>query len=220
MVGREKLVSVRAEIRAIDKLELAEQVRNQKKEEALMLSEALIDAEVRLGDLFKELPKDSGGDRKSENFKRRTDTKFDSGTSVKPKLEVIQNLGFNKDQVNRFETLANNKDIVEQVKAEARENDDLPTRSRVLQLVKEKNAKPKIRNEKKISSEIHEAIFKPSVVSTDKEDIEIWLDSLIGGSDEYEINLGMLDEAINNLMKIKMMVTNSNVKRRFSVEPY
>lgn len=60
LVGREKLVSVRAEIRAIDKLELAEEVREQKREEAQMLAEALIDAEVRIGDLLKEIPKAQG----------------------------------------------------------------------------------------------------------------------------------------------------------------
>lgn len=61
MVGREKLVSVRAEIRAIDKLNLAEEVRTQKKEEAMMLSEALLDAEVKIGELTRVLPKSVGG---------------------------------------------------------------------------------------------------------------------------------------------------------------
>lgn len=60
LVGREKLVSVRAAIRAIDKLELAEEVREQKREEAQMLAEALIDAEVRIGDLLKTIPKAQG----------------------------------------------------------------------------------------------------------------------------------------------------------------
>ena len=69
LVGREKLVSIRAEIRAIDKLQLAEAVREQKRDEARMLSEALLDAEVRIGELFKQIPKASGGDRKSRDFK-------------------------------------------------------------------------------------------------------------------------------------------------------
>ena len=60
LVGREKLNSVRASIRAIDKLKLAEEVREQKKEEAQMLGEALLDAEVRIGDLLKTIPKAQG----------------------------------------------------------------------------------------------------------------------------------------------------------------
>lgn len=60
LVGREKLTAVRANIRAIDKLQLAEDVREQKKEEAQMLAEALLDAEVRIGDLLKQIPKAQG----------------------------------------------------------------------------------------------------------------------------------------------------------------
>jgi hypothetical protein len=60
LVGREKLTSVRAEIRAIDKLQLAEEVREQKRDEARMLAEALLDAEVRIGELFKQMPKAPG----------------------------------------------------------------------------------------------------------------------------------------------------------------
>ena len=60
LVGREKLMSVRAEIKAINKLQLAQEVRDQKRDEARMLAEALLDAEVRLGELFKQMPKAQG----------------------------------------------------------------------------------------------------------------------------------------------------------------
>lgn len=111
-----------------------------------MLSEALLDAEVRIGELLKQIPKASG---------IRTDLQpvFTSEQRLqivpqtpKPKEQVVEELGFNQNQVHRFETLANNKDIVEQVKAEARENEDIPTRSRVLQLVKEKNKQLQLEN--------------------------------------------------------------------------
>lgn len=74
LVGREKLTSVRAEIRAIDKLELAKEVKEQKKEEAQMLAEALIDAEVRIGDLLKQIPKAQGAriDLKTTSVQRCT----------------------------------------------------------------------------------------------------------------------------------------------------
>lgn len=77
LVGREKLTSVRAEIRAISKLELAEEVREQKREEAQMLAEALMDAEVRIGDLLKQIPKAQGArtDIKSTLVQRCTKVK-------------------------------------------------------------------------------------------------------------------------------------------------
>ena len=69
LIGREKLVAVRANIRAIEKLELAEDVRNQKQKEAQMLGEALLDAETRIGELLKLIPKAQG---------KRTDIKSTS----------------------------------------------------------------------------------------------------------------------------------------------
>lgn len=176
LFNREKLNSVRAEIRAMDKLQLAEEVRNQKKEEAQLLAEALLDAEVRLGELFQQLPKAQGfasdksniyntGQKSTElidNDESDDDIGVDSknksniyntsqqcyelvdndknasnkGVTSKTKKEITQEMGFDKMTVSRFETLAKNKDLVEQVKQEARENDDVPTRTQVLSLAK------------------------------------------------------------------------------------
>ena len=52
-------------------------------------------------------------------------------------------MGFGKMQVSRYETLADNKDLVEHVKAEAREKDEIPTRSKVLELAKAREQKKK-----------------------------------------------------------------------------
>jgi hypothetical protein len=125
---RERYTAVRAEIRAIEKLKLAEKICNQKRKEAQMLAEILLDAEVRLGELFKQIPKNQG---------KRTDIEHsnsDVTMSEKPKEEILNNLGFSKMQANRLETLANNQKLVEYVKAEARENGEYPTRARVLEL--------------------------------------------------------------------------------------
>ena len=85
LIGREKLVAVRAAIRAIDKLEVAQDVREQKLHEAQAISEAVLDAEVKIGQLMKNLPKASGGDRRSENFKNDSGVDFE-----KSKTEVIK----------------------------------------------------------------------------------------------------------------------------------
>ena len=220
LVGREKLVSVRAEIRAINKLELAEEVREQKREEAQMLAEALIDAEVRIGDLLKQIPKASGGDRKSEQIKNRTVAKFEN---TETKQEVITRLGFNKDQAQRFETMASNKDIVEQVKAEARENEDIPTRTRVLQLVKEKTREEKdneylreqfkeIERIKGTEIRMNEAIFKMLTVEINDENIEIWINSLENYRKERLVE--DIDEIIEKYNFIKEKWLKHNQIRR------
>ena len=215
LVGREKLVSVRAEIRAINKLELAEEVREQKKEEAQMLAEALIDAEVRIGDLLKQIPKAKNQYDKcsSQQCEKQKETK----------QEVITRLGFNKDQANRFETMASNKDIVEQVKAEARENEDIPTRTRVLQLVKEKTKEERdteylkeqfkeIERIKGTEIRMHEAIYKIQTVEVNEENVQIWLDGL----EDYrkETLIDDMDEIINKYEFIKEIWIKNNQIRR------
>lgn len=144
LVGREKLTAVRAEIRAIEKLELAEEVRKQKRDEARMLSEALLDAEVRVGELTKRIPKAPAG--RPEKISNTAVTNFNNNTEILPpqtKEEILADMGFGKMQVSRYETLADNKDLVEQVKAEAREKDEIPTRSKVLELAKAREQKKK-----------------------------------------------------------------------------
>lgn len=127
LVGREKLVAVRAEIRAIDKVGLAQEVRAQKLQEAQAISEAVLDAEVKIGELMAKVPK------AINQYKSAVDSGVHS-----TKADVIEKAGFTVKQVQRFETLAAHPEIVEQAKAEARENDDIVSRSLVLNMVKAK----------------------------------------------------------------------------------
>jgi site-specific DNA-methyltransferase (adenine-specific) len=154
LVGRDKLAMVRAGIKALDKLDVAEGVRQQKKEEAQMLAEALLDAEVKIGEILARMPKASGKheNRANQYTNGKSNTTVTSSTStqqpIETKQQAIAKLGFDKMQASRFETLAANKEIVEQIKQEARENDDLATRTAVLQVVKERDKKFKFEEAK------------------------------------------------------------------------
>ena len=157
LIGREQLNMVRAGIKALDKLDMAKDVREQKKAEAQMLAEALMDAEVRIGEILLAMPKASGKQEARGNrfVSREILTSEESSTfqpepppkpqpkPIETKQEAAQKLGFNKQQVERFQTLAQHKDIVEQVKQEARANDDLATRTAVLQAVRYKDKEEK-----------------------------------------------------------------------------
>ena len=125
LIGREKLISIRAEIRAIEKLGLAEEVRRQKLEEAQMISEIVLDAEVRIGSLTVKIPK------ALNQYKSACDNDVGSTT----KQEAIEKLGFTRKQIERFETLAKYPEIIEKAKAEARERDDIISRAFVLQKI-------------------------------------------------------------------------------------
>lgn len=56
MVGREKLVALQAELRAIDKMGLVDEIRQQKLLEAQDLADEVLLAEIRLGELISEIP--------------------------------------------------------------------------------------------------------------------------------------------------------------------
>lgn len=138
LVGREKLVAVRAEIRAIEKVGLAQEVRTQKLAEAQDIAEAVLDAEVRIGELMREVPKAQG---------TRTDIELCNNADKKSKAEVIKESGFTPMQVSRFETLAAHPEVVEQVKAEARESEEVVTRSAVLGRIKNEQRKEMIQRQ-------------------------------------------------------------------------
>ena len=112
------------------------------------MQEEQLDAEVRLGEYFAGIKEDGRGRPK----------KGSTGEPILSKQTVIERLGFSESQGKRMETLAANKAIVEQVKAEAREEQDIPTRTAILKAVKEKEradfiAEVKSETKKKINGD-------------------------------------------------------------------
>lgn len=139
LVGREQLVAVRAAIRAIDKVGVAQEVRKQKLKEGQEIGEAVLDAEVRIGELMRDVPKASGGDRRSENFKTANGGRFETKTEAVAKMmgmDAATDKNKVEHMIKRFETLAAHPEIVAQAKAEARENDTIVTRADVLEMVR------------------------------------------------------------------------------------
>lgn len=141
LIGREKLNAVRASIRAIDKVGLAQEVREQKLHEAQDIADAVLDAEARIGELMARVPKASF-DRGNQYTGGKTTA---VSNSQKPKSEVIKEAGFTPKQVERFQTIAKHPEAVEMAKEEARTKDEIVTRSAVFQKIKEQN-KPHIAN--------------------------------------------------------------------------
>lgn len=137
LIGREQLVAVRAAIRAIDKVGIAQGVRAQKLREGQAISEAVLDAEVRIGELMREVPKatkGAGGNRYQSAPVRENNTAVNFS---KPKSAVARDAGFTQNQISHFQQLAAHPEIVAKAKAEARENDDIVSRSLVLNMIKE-----------------------------------------------------------------------------------
>ena len=131
LVGREKLNAVRAEIRAIEKVGLAKEVHEQKLLEAQEIAEAVLDAEVKVGELTARIPK---------NERVRTDL-VDTGVA-QTKRSQLQKIGIHEKQAERYEQLAKNPEIVEKTKQEARKRGEVVTRSSVLQAINASKPKP------------------------------------------------------------------------------
>lgn len=142
LVGREKLVAVRAEIRAIEKVGLAKEVREQKLSEAQAISEAVLDAEVRIGELMQSVPKSDNGGANQYRAKSTVVSK-----KQKPKSEAIREAGFTQKQAERFQQLASHPEAVAEAKAEARKNDDIVSRSAVLSKIKQAKREAEIQRQ-------------------------------------------------------------------------
>ena len=172
LIGREKLTAVRAEIRAINKVGLAQEVRGQKLKEAQDIAEAVLDAEVRIGELTAKIPKAQGFASSIRDI---------TVANAKNKTEEIKEAGITPKQAQRFEELARHPEAVEQAKEEARANDEIVTRSSVLNKVKFEKKKEEIRRaEQAIAEQAHEEC-KPRLFIGDstKEDMNLFTFDLL-----------------------------------------
>lgn len=158
LIGRDRMAAVRAEITAINRLGLAQEVREQKLAEAQQISEVVLDAEVKLGQLIAAMPKSVGGRPSSETGNT------DVTSFQKPKEQALREIGFDKMQANRLETLAKHPEIVAQAKAEAREQDDIVSRSFVLEKIKAKQKAEQIEQAKEsIAAQAREFDHRPVI---------------------------------------------------------
>ena len=160
LVGREKLNAVRAEIRAIEKVQLAAEVHQQKLEEAQEIAEAVLDAETKLGELTSKM-------ETAQGF--ASSIRSNTATNVKTKTEQIEEIGLDKFQTSRFERMARHPEVVEQAKADARANGRIVTRQDVLNRI----APPK-------SQQQSMREFKEQARAEHKEFVETSKESVVG----------------------------------------
>lgn len=134
VVAQEKIKAVKAEIRAIKRLDMAKEVYDQKIEEQARLQELTLLAYQRMGEITRVLPKASAG-RPSKEIGSTSGTNFE-----KPKTQAIRELGFSKPQVSRMERMATHPDVVEEVIAESQAGQTEATQTEVLRRIKERES--------------------------------------------------------------------------------
>lgn len=160
LIGRDKLKAVRAEIHAIDKVGMAKEVYQQKLEEAQEIAEVVTDAECRMGELLKAIPKAGNG-------------KLDSHRSEIPKskMQTVKESGITQRQAEHFQYMASHPESVEKAKAKAREQGTVLSRNAVInQIVSDTKPKNPIREMERQAEERHEE-FNPSAKTVSFNDI-------------------------------------------------
>lgn len=118
LIGKQRLIAQKAKIKAIEQANLAVEAKEAALSDAQDMAEILLDAEVRLGEILEKMePKHPIG--------------FAEGNrkSLPPDIS--------KKQSHQAQTLSRNKAVVEQAKAEARENGEIATATRVYHLIKD-----------------------------------------------------------------------------------
>ncbi len=203
LIAPEKAAAMRAEIRAIQKVGLAKAVYDQKLEEQRRLCDMILDASVRLGEMTKALPKATAGNQYTGKMVQ------DSAVhNQKPKCEVVRDLGFSPKQIQRFETLAENKDLVELEKIQAREEGRMPTRTKVIDMVQARKQRyvrdmERIDTESKIHRQFIDVVFGALKLPSSEEVVS----AIVGATEgDFSVDLDRLEEAIGKLKEIQMLL--------------
>jgi len=130
LVGRDKLRAVKAEIHAIDKLQLAQEVKEQKLREGQAIAEVVTDAECKIGELIREIPKATKGTGNNQ-YKRNAEISPHVEFS-KSKSSVLKENGISQRQAEHFQMMARHPESVARAKERAREKGEVLSRSAVL----------------------------------------------------------------------------------------
>lgn len=156
-IGKEQQKARQAQIRAYDKIEAAETTKKAVLENAQNEADTLLDAEIKLGELIRQTVGRGG---KSDRTSR--------GGSSKPLPATID-----WKESHYLQAIANNQDVVEQIKAKARESNTLATDKDVLKEIKNISSKEKQKKREQDKAEqARKSSFQPTVEQRDYKD---WL---------------------------------------------
>lgn len=177
LIGRSKLNAYKLKLQKVDKLSDAQNIREQTLQDMQDVSIAIVAAEQRIGEILLSIQKNSGGDRRSDDFKNHDSLNFE-----KTKDEVTSEMGYSRNQVSEYQRLAQNPEIVQKVIDDALEKGEIVTRTQVMKEIrsaKEELKRQLAEKDKKISElENREPIVKiKEVTPPDYEDMKRSVDN-------------------------------------------
>ena len=133
LVGKANLNAYMIRLRTVNRLSMAQEIRNQTLEETQELANALIAAEQRIGELLLNLPTSQG---------RRTDitTSGHGCPEVETKSEAVARMGYGEREAKDYQQMAKNPDIVRKVIEDATANGEVVTKAAVMKQIQQAKA--------------------------------------------------------------------------------
>lgn len=128
LVGKAKLSAYMLKLKTVNKLSVAQEIRDQTLQEAQEISTALIAAEQRIGELLLAIPK-AAGNQYTSAFGQEC-------PEAKTKTETIKELGYSERESKDYQTMAKNPEVVQRVLDEAIANGEVVTKTQVLREIK------------------------------------------------------------------------------------
>ena len=129
LVGKANLNAYLLKLQTVNRLSVAQEIRDQTLREAQEISTALIAAEQKIGELLLSIPTASG---------KRTDLATSSAhkEEVKTKTETVKEMGYSKNDVSDYQQMAQNPEVVQKVIDEAMERGEVVTKASVMREIK------------------------------------------------------------------------------------
>ena len=196
LIGRDKLKAVKAEIHAIEKVGLAKEVHEQKLKEAQDIADAVLDAEVKIGELTSQLNK------AKEN--QYTKVLIDSSVErQKPKSEALNEIGISQKTAERFERLAKNPEMVQAAKDDARERGEIVTRQAVFDKITDKLRAEHDTIRKQEAQELREAKQRHEDFQEQKSEGVVSLEAVKQDKEDYKL---LFEDFWNDFHKASLSV--------------
>lgn len=136
LVGKAKLQAYMLKLQTVNKLSVAQEIRDQTLQEAQEVSTALIAAEQRIGELLLAIPKAQG---------KRTDVTSDERST---KVDVIKEMGYGTTEAKDYQQMAKHPEVVRKVLDDALADGTVVTKSQVMKEIREANRKATEENER------------------------------------------------------------------------
>lgn len=127
LVGKARLQSYMVGLRNVNKLSVAQEIRDQTLREAQELSNAVIAAEQRIGELLLEIPKAQG----FASAIRDNDV-----PNAKTKTETIKEMGYGAREAKDYQQMAKHPEVVKKVIQDAMDNGEIVTKASVMREIK------------------------------------------------------------------------------------